>query len=109
MSASRTFITGLIIAALVGAAAWILLKPGDEAAQPGEPPANTQIDGRTNDSSRPAAASRSEQAVASQSQVAGVANSAAVPGSDLDMRTLASCHVALEAKKFAERQIRCDD
>jgi len=110
MTVSRPVIVGLIVAVLVAVAAWLLLKPGDAASQ-STGSEQTPVDSRTNAAAaRPATTtSRTAQDSESTAQVAGAGNAAAVPGSGLDMHTLASCRAALQAKKFAERQANCDD
>ena len=80
----------------------------DVAPQSAGQAAHTHVESDTS-ASPTAAVSRVARSPESQAQVADAANSAALPGSELDMRTLANCRAALEARKFAERQANCDD
>jgi hypothetical protein len=106
MNVSRPYIAGLVLAAIVGVAVWWYLKSGD-AARPVTARAATASGGTA--ASPTHVATRTSQSHDSQASARGAASSVAVPGSDLDMRTLASCQKAIAARKFAERQARCDD
>jgi hypothetical protein len=107
MSFPRPFIVGLILIALVGAVAWWFSKSGDATPRSTGQDAITPVERGSGASPTPVA-SRPAHSLDSQAPFTDAANTATVPGSDLDMRTLANCQTAIAAQKFAERQARCD-
>jgi hypothetical protein len=108
MNVSRPYLVSSILAVLLAAAVWWFLKAGD-AHQPsaGQAAATAPVE---NDTSASAiqAASLTAQNNEAQASPPDSTSAAEVPGSDLDMRTLAICQKAIAAQKFAERQASCD-
>jgi len=105
MSASRRAIAGFVIAVIAGVAAWMLWSSADSS--PPSPKPATPHGGVAAPAARPAASREASKETGQAATPPDLEREETVPGSDLDMPTLANCHAALVVKQIAENRTRC--
>jgi hypothetical protein len=110
MRNSRAAIVCLILVALAGLAAWMLLRTG-AVADPST--SSAQLSSANGSAKAPSAQVTAPRDTARESVSPTTATSTAPAprdiGSRLDMRTISACHDALLEKKALEYHVNCDD